>query len=204
MEHLSFEHPMRWPSAVAVTPRTSQRADHGFVGMSLEEAIRYIDQELGDMGARGTLSIDVENPTVERLRKQVGSRSGACLYIRMNGKIYILSCDRWQKIEHNLYALHLALRGFNNLERWGIAPLHVIMHGLRSDVVGIKETPVNITSTTVESCIEQMGLGPLATLEDAVAVYHRRAKQLADDADGLVRLNLLMHDVREYFAKKLG
>ncbi|MBI1236933.1 MAG: hypothetical protein GC188_09655 [Alphaproteobacteria bacterium] len=172
--------------------------------MSIEESIRFLEQEIQHLGCNATLSLDVEQPNVERLRKKVGSRTGASLQLKFPQDNYVIACDTWQLIEHNIYVLHLAIRQWRNMEKWGIAPLPVLMHGFTPPMVSGSVSGISGEKQdwNLPDWMEQLGLGPTATLEDAQAIYHRRAKQYAQDTDALAQLNIMMEDVRAHFAKK--
>ncbi len=110
----------------------------------------------------------------------------------------MLTCDRWQKLEHNIYALHLCFRQWRNMDQWGIATLPTLMAGFEVD-----RTPDKIgASEDAMECLSYFGLGNNATLDDAVAIYHRRAKTFSQDTEGLTKLNLAMDELRDYFSKK--
>lgn len=199
MVHLTFEAPLEWPKDIRPTPRASQRNDHGFAPhILLAQSINYLEQELEALKANGKLLLDIEQPLIDRLRKTIGNRTGACLQFRYRSKGYVLACDRWDTVEHNVYALHLALRHWRNLERWGIGELPRLMYGFEDSVMGIGAIQDSY-DTKLLSWMEVLGLGPTCTLDDAIAVYHRRAKQVADDTQALTRLNMLMDEVRVYF-----
>lgn len=200
MPTLTFKAPLIWPEGLPATPRTSQRNDHGFSPMTLAEAVAYLEEELQDLTlANATLYLDTEQPLVDRLRKKVGSRTGACLQFRLLNKAYVLTCDRWQLTEHNVYALHLAFRHWRNIERWGVGTLPMLLSGFEVDRV---HEATEEQAQTVEPWMNQMGLGPTSTLEDAIAIYHRRAKMLAHNSEELTKLNILMEEIRAYFASK--
>jgi hypothetical protein len=197
---LKYTAPLSWPLSIPATPRAQQRTDHGFdLNFSIAEAVEYLERELVEFGITG---LDVEQPAIERLRKKVGSRTGACLTLKVQGAEYLLTCDRWQNIEHNVYALHLALRQWRNMERWGIGSLHQLLHGFTANKSSAASAGVkSAKSTGTMLWMDALGLGPTATLEDAIAVYHRRAKAIAQDTEALSRLNSIMDDARQYFSK---
>ncbi len=200
MSRLQFESPLAWPEGLEVTPRAQQQGDHGFSAqMTLAESINYLDEEAGAIASKATLYLDIANPTQDRTRRKVGSRTGACLSLRIDGLDYVLACDRWQQVEHNIYALHLALRQWRNMERWGLGSLQQLLSGFctRSYAGERKRNAAGVTPW-----MEELGLGPTSTLDDAIAVYHRRAKQNAQDTEALSRLNILMEEARAYFAPK--
>lgn len=201
MSRLRCESPLNWPDGQPATPRASQRNDHGFQGtLSLEESIGYLDDELSGLQSNAVLSLDVEQPLSGRLRKKTGSRTGAALHLKYHGRNYVVACDRWQTVEANVYALHLALRHWRNMERWGIAAFPVLLKGFEP---GQRHT-ADIQEEPALSWMQGLGLGTTATLEDAIAVYHRRAKQAARDSDALVQLNQMMEQARAHFNKSGG
>lgn len=197
MTQLTFAAPLAWPPGQPVTPRGAQKADHGFPPhLTLEEGVAFLDQELAEMGSTGVLHLDIEQPLVPRLRKKVGSRTGACLHLRYMGGAYVIACDQWQTIAHNVYALHLGLRQWRNIERWGLGGLDKLLAGMEAGAIARAAAG----TTGGNGWMEGLGLGPTATLDDAVAVYHRRAKQAAQDGAALTDLNRFMEEAREYFS----
>jgi hypothetical protein len=196
---LQFESPLQWPASVHATPRANQRSDHGFPAQTLSESIGYLEQELKDLHATGVLSLDIEQPTVERLRKKVGSRTGIALTVKYHGRTYDLTCDRWLTVEANIYALHLALRQWRNMERWGIATIPQLLCGFEPHAAVQPSAP-----RALGAWMEALGLGTTATLDDAVAVYHRRAKQVSHDQEAMTRLNQMMDEARAYFSSQNG
>ncbi len=197
---LHFRSPLSWPNSIAVTPFMKQRSDNGFsANLTLTEAINFLKEEIEVMGiTSAVIYTDIEQPHVERIRKKVGNRTGACLHIKHHGKEYVITCDRWQSLEHNIYALHLLLRQWNNIVKWGIGTVEILMAGFEAG----RTYSDNSNSEDIEECLKKFGLGSTATIEDAIAIYHRRAKTVTDDKEQLVKLNLQMDEIRKYFASK--
>lgn len=199
---LIYKFPLNWPLYIPVMPLMQQRLDSGFsTSMTLTDAIAFLDDELVAAGIKhAVLYSDYEQLNVERLRKKVGNRMGACLHIKYRDRVHIITCDRWQKLEHNIYALHLAFRQWANMEKWGIANMSMLLAGFASDgtanIAFIKEV-----GETAE-CLQAFGLGDTATIDDATAIYHRRAKAIANDDAELVKLNQIMDEIRKHFADK--
>lgn len=201
MPVIRFASPLTWPDNVAVTPRTLQRTDNGFSPqMTLAEAINYLDDELKEIQpAMAVLSLDVDQPLVDRLRKKVGSRTGACLHFKYQNRPYVLTCDRWMAVEHNVYALHLVFRQWHNMVRWGVGSMAQLLGGFEANRMPLEEV-IAPAASALPQWMQALGLGPTATLDDAVAVYHRRAKTVAHDDDALTHLNIVMEDARSFFA----
>jgi hypothetical protein len=203
MAELRFETPLNWPEGLSPTARSQQRNDHGFPAqLGLNEAINYLQEELGDERfLHATLSLDIEQPTVERLRKKIGNRSGACLQFKYAAKKYVLACDRWQAAEQNIYALSLTLRHWRNMERWGTGSLAALMNGFEASHTTLSGESA-LADRDYTGWMLAFGLGPTATLDDATAIYHRRAKLVSHDNAELMKLNVLMDEARQYFSEK--
>ncbi len=199
MAQLSFDAPLKWPEAYPITPRMRQRADSGFSNaMTLEEAVSFLAEEIMDFDTQyACLCTDVENIATARTRHAHGTRSGACLTLKIANKNYFFACDRWQKLEHNIYALHLTLRQLRNIDKWGTAPLELLLSQFAVSNRHALDLE-KLTSESTTSWMQALGLGPTATLQDAVAVYHRRAKQIGNSDDtALTILNEAMQQARE-------
>ncbi len=200
MAQLSFDSPLKWPSSYAITPRMRQRSDSGFSSsMTLEEALQFLNEEITAFDPQAALlSTDIENIHNPRNRHPLGTRSGVCLHMKLGNRSYIFACDRWQKLEHNLYVLHLTLRQLRNMDKWGIASLEEMLKpfeaGGREKFLAREES----ASEPGSEWMHVMGLGPTATLEDAVAIYHRRAKRIGNtDSEALSQLNAAMNEARQ-------
>jgi hypothetical protein len=207
---IKYLSPLKWPAHIPSTPLTKQQNDSGFsTNMTLDDALRFLDDELTAAGInQATLYTEIEQITAERLRKRLSSRSGVSLQLKLFDREYTITCDKWQRIEHNIYALHLTLRNFNNMEKWGLGSLNKLIAGFGTN----RASDWDKSKSSVEQparraddmpdCLKEFGLGSTATLDDATAIYHRRAKSLPDDAESLVELNLIMDEIRAYFSSK--
>ncbi len=202
---LHFKSPLSWPDSMPTTPLAKQRNDNSFSQeMPIADAINFLKEEIETLNIQNAiLYTDIEQPHVIRLSKKIGSRTGACLHINHYNKSYIITCDRWQRLEHNIYAMHLVLRQWNNMELWGVGSLPKLMAGFEIEYSANNDHQPNYLETNgIFECLKAFGLGSTATLDDATAIYHRRAKTFAQQNDKLVQLNLQMDEIRSYFANK--
>lgn len=208
---IKYLFPLKWPSNVPVIPLMKQRNDSGFSpNISLTDAVRFLEEEVDLAGIKlATLYTDYEQVNVERLRKKLGSRTGAYLVLKHFDREYHITCDRWQKLEHNIYAMHLAIRNWINMEKWGIGSLDQLMSGFSrsraSDSANANTNQAvnnNRRKGDIPDCLTIFGLGETATIDDATAIYHRRARALADDEEKLLELNQTMEKIRSYLAPK--
>ncbi|MFO0389231.1 MAG: hypothetical protein ACK502_05880 [Alphaproteobacteria bacterium] len=198
---LRFSSPLSWPEWIPVTSRVNQRTDRNFApAMKLEESIAFLEEEIQAINCNAILSLDIEQPTSERNRKKVGSRTGAALQLRFPFGNYVLACDTWLTMENNIYALHLAMRQWRNMERWGVGTLPVLLKGFEPGVQTVVSSQA--PEWNMPDWMEYFGLGPTATLEDAQAIYHKRAKQFTQDTNALTKLNVTMEEARAHFSKR--
>jgi hypothetical protein len=197
MASLSFTHPLQWPNGFPRTQKWEKSVNPSFkVGLSIQEALTFLYEELKELNvSKATLCTDYENIEQPRGIRRVGSDDGAALAIEMNGQSYRMACDRWVGVEQNVYALHLALRSLRNIVLWGVGNLEDVFGGYTPAALQARQASRSGTNSTAPGMEEWrlvLGLGPTATIEDAQAVYRRRAKTLADKPDELMKLNLAM------------
>ena len=111
----------------------------------------------------------------------------------------MIACDHWQTLDHNMYAIHLALRAMRNFEEWGVATQSYAL-SLFSGNITMKDIAHELDEDGygLPGWMMALGLGPTASIEDANAVYRRRAKELAHDEDALLELNQAIEEARRH------
>lgn len=205
MLSLNFAHPLQWPHGYPRTEMWAKSVNRTFkMGMTIQEALTFLYEELQQMGVKkATLYTDYENIEKPTSMRRIGSDNGATIQFELNGKPYRVACDRWSPIEQNIYSLHLALRNLRMIVEWGVGNVENVFGGyscaVQNIVYGSGQSAASPAGNAVgggDSSLEDwrltLGLGPTATLDDAQAVYRRRAKGLADKPDELMKLNLAM------------
>lgn len=199
-------HPLHWPNNYPRTPQWDKGTNSSFkAGMAMSEAMMFLKEELQAINPQtATLLTDYENLETPRLMRKVGNDQGVVLKLRIDNKQYELACDRWQKLEHNIYALHLALRSLRSIVEWGVGSFAQAFGGYAVGGAAAMAAGAHAAGGDGGMQLEEwrltLGLGPSATLEDASAVYRRRAKTVAGDQEELTKLNLAMDEA----SKALG
>lgn len=196
---LTFKSPLEWPKGWPQTPKNMRGFENGFKAqMTLKEAASFLSEEVAQCSlANAVLTCDVADMMNDRQRKRLSEESGACLRFRYEGTLYTLACDRWYLLEHNLYALHLALRNLNNVVRWGVASFPRAFKGFEAMIMASDGEKQDLPLTDWQ---RELGLGPTATLEDAQATYRRRAKLAGTNEEALMKLNLAMERAKQALA----
>lgn len=190
MVDLKFSHPLQWPHGYPRTEKWEKSVNASFKpNMSMQEALTFLYDELKELGAKkAVLYTDYENIEQPRSIRRIGSDNGATVQFELNDRQYRMACDRWAPVEQNIYALHLALRNMRSIVQWGVGSVECAFGGY------INGSAANAShkGEQLDEWRAKLGLGPTATLDDAQAVYRRRAKSLADKPDELMDLNLAM------------
>ena len=205
MAQLVYEHPLKVPSGYELSLQNARGYDNGFPPtITIAEAVRYLEEEIMQLGPeRAILYSNYDKLNNDRLRKKLSNDSAVCLEMHLNHERFHMVCDRWHPVEHNVYALHLALRNLRSIEKWGLGDINRIMLGFSADV-GSHEAERDYRAHTAEQSeglpgwMQVLGLGPTATLDDANAIYRRRAKDHAEDGEAMLELNQAIEEARKH------
>ena len=145
-----------------------------------------------------TNAMNVNSPMPSQF---MAKNPGVCLRLTIQNEQYLLACDRWAKLSHNIYSLHLAIRYFRQLEEWGIGSLQYLLAGFNtrySAIVSGQQVAGDYATGAGDAWREFFGLGPNATLDDANAIYRHRAKAIGEsDPEKLQQLNLAIQQARQ-------
>jgi hypothetical protein len=201
---LTTESPLQWPEGIARTERFARQFRPSFqADLSEADALLYIRDELDQLGEvnGAILFSDYVNIGTPMQANKLSMDTGVCLRFHYQKLRYQLCCDRWASVAHNIYALHLGLRYFRQMESWGVGSLHRLMVGF-SDRVSFVNEPAEIDAVdTQHNWRYELGLGPNATLDDANAVYRARAKKIGEsDPAALSTLNEAIQKARQHLS----
>jgi hypothetical protein len=116
---IKFERPLQW---LPQQPRTKRPERAIFGNHSPSKAGDELISELGRLGAKQCV---ISSNLEERKRgggfyaNQRVDDSGVVVYFQLKGKSKAMACDKWDRPEHNLWALFLSVQAIRGLERWG-------------------------------------------------------------------------------------
>ena len=198
MSSISYDFPLKWPQDRRPTVSTHRGYPKAIKrDLTITEAIGFLEEEIHALAPQSArVFTDYEHLQVDRLRKRIGNNPGVSIEMKLDGKHYLLACDLWALVEHNLYILHLTLRYYRQLSEWGVGNIHQLLQSFAegSNVMQL----LHATADELPQWMQQLGLGPTATLEDAHATYRRRAKLVADNEQELMLLNNAMDEARKH------
>jgi len=171
---MKFEYPLQW---LPQQPRTKRPQRARFGNHSVYGSGKELVDELQRLGAKNCL---ISSNLQQRARgdgfysNQKVDDAGVVVYFDLKGKNKAMACDRWDKPEHNLWALKLSIYAIRGLERWGGSEF---LDGL---FTGFKALPMpdQVVVTTPQyfaDCFNQ---------EHAKDRYKRLVKELHPDVGG--------------------
>lgn len=115
---MKFEYPLQW---LPQQPRTKRPERARFGHHSISNAGVLLVDELRKLGAKNCIiSTNLQTKISGGFyANQKVEDSGVVIYFDLNGEGKAMACDRWDKPEHNLWALNLSISAIRGLERWG-------------------------------------------------------------------------------------
>jgi len=119
-------YPLSWPAAWKRTPRPqSSRFDRSH---SMEQGCLEIINQLRGMGVPDYRVVISTNVKLRRdglpLSNQVQPLdTGAAIYFKLHDKDCALACDKWNRVECNLWAIAKHIEALRGQDRWGVGTL---------------------------------------------------------------------------------
>lgn len=140
-------YPLSWPQGWprVKTPRSSAFGKPGRYegsegsrnwirprGHSMEEARSFLWAELSRLGAaNGILSTNFKirlDGQPYSGQAQPGDR-GAAVYFKLKGRDVSLACDKWDRVEDNVYAIAKHVEALRGQDRWGVGSIEQAFRG---------------------------------------------------------------------------
>ncbi len=115
---VKFEYPLQWPPQ---QPRTKSPEMSRFKNKSISWTGNYLVDELRLLGAKNVV-------ISTNLKTKIGGGfyannkvedGGIAVYFELKGEGKTMACDKWNRPEHNIWALNLSVSAIRGLERWG-------------------------------------------------------------------------------------
>jgi len=169
-----FEYPLQW---LPQQTRTIRQERARFGNHSPSKAGDFLVDELVRMGAKKCV---ISSNLMVRARgggfyaKQTIMDSGVVIYFELKGDAKAMACDKYDRPEHNLWALYLSVQAIRGLERWGGSQL---LDGL---FTGFKALPA---PGDVVSSSPQYFIG-FDTQEERKKYFKQLAKEMHPDVGG--------------------
>lgn len=164
--------PLQWPAG---KPRTVYPSGSMFGARSIDQATKLLQQEVKRLGGS---SLVISSNTKLRLdglpysnQAQPADR-GVAVYFGLKGKQMCFACDRWDKVQDNIYAITKTIEALRGIERWGSGSM------VEQAFTGFVALPAP------KDPHEILGVRPGATPDEIDAAYRQKAKAAHPDTPG--------------------
>jgi len=169
-----FQEPLQWPNQ---QPRTKNQKRANFANHSITKGSNELTSELKLLGAKNviiTSDLRQRKDNMGPWSNQRIDEPGIAVYFELNGEPKTMACDKWDRIEHNIWALCLSIKAIRGLERWGGSEF---LDGL---FTGFKALPAPGQSAEMEVRYFSDVTNP----EHLQLKFKQLAKQLHPDTEG--------------------
>lgn len=183
---IKFEYPLQW---LPQQPRTNRPQRSRFGQHSTSKAGNYLVAELERLGAKNCI---ISSNLQERARgggfyaNQRVDDAGVVVYFKLKGSDKAMACDKWDKPEHNLWALYNSISAIRGLERWGGSEF---LDGLFTGFKALP-SPEDVIITSIQYFTD------CSDKEEVKQIYRNLVKQLHPDAGG--NINEFQEMKRQY------
>lgn len=170
---------------------------------TMEESVRQILGELRQMNVSDwnvviSTNVALRMDGLPRSDRTNVADPGAAVYFRLGKRQAALACDKWDRVEDNLWAIGKHLEALRGQERWGVGNMEQAFAGyLRLAAPG---------ESGAATWYNALGVAADCPFDVARSAYLEKAKQLhpdipGGDADAMRALNSAWDQARQHFGR---
>lgn len=128
MENITA-YPLTWPFGWKRTryPERSRFSDKYFSTVR-DFLLKEVDK-LGGTEIVLSTNIELRQDGLPYANRRQPDDRGIAVYFKLNKKDVSLACDKWIKIEHNIYAIAMHIDALRAQDRWGVGTLEQAFMG---------------------------------------------------------------------------
>lgn len=122
-------YPLNWPSGwprtkKPISSRFGQRdGQYNFLKkITMTRARDYLLSELDRLGAKNIVistNLSLRNDGLPRANQKTPDDTGVAVYFTMKNEQKCFPCDKWNRVEDNIYAIGKTIDALRGIERWG-------------------------------------------------------------------------------------
>ena len=163
--------PLQWPVG---KPRTQFPGTSKFGPRSLDQAVNILRKQIALLGGGSAI---ISTNTKLRLDGLPYSKQaqpldkGVAVYFTHKKRQMCFACDRWDKIQDNIYAVAMTIDALRGIDRWGGGTM-------------MEEAFTGFVSLPSNSPWDVLGLKPGSSREEIEAAFRDKAKKAHPDAGG--------------------
>ncbi len=168
---------------------------------SMVDATGFLVDELRRLRATAIVistNIELRADGLPYSNRRAPSDPGAAVYFTFGKKPIALACDKWRRVEDNLYAIAKHIESLRGQERWGVGNVERAFSGyLRLPAPG---------ESGAATWYAVLGVSANATFEAARDAYRAKAREVHPDSPGgsheaMVSLNSSWDQARIHFGQ---
>lgn len=166
--------PLAWPPG---RPRTNHSQKSNFGERSIERATSELRRQLRLLGVvRFVLSTNVElrQDGFPRSDRRTPDDPGVAVYFRLKERPIVFSCDKWTKVQDNLWAIVNHIDALRGTARWGCGELTQAFAGYAA-----LPAPADL-----RPWFEVLGVHEACSIEEARRAWIEKSKFAHPDAGG--------------------
>jgi hypothetical protein len=173
--NIETTNPLQWPHSWA---RSSQRLSAKYGEHSIAKCVRELCNQLRLLGASNVVISSNLKARIDGLpirdQRQPDDR-GVAVYFRRKGRVQSFACDKWDKIEHNIWAIAQGISALRQLERTGMSEM------LERAFLGFAALPA---PEPILSWWQVLGVSENASFEEVRKAYLKLIKSAHPDVGG--------------------
>lgn len=148
-----MNHPLHWPTGWKRTARpTLSRFGKITVAHGVHELLAELER-LGALEAIISTNVPVRLDGLPRSGEAAPDDPGVAVYYTLKGERYVLACDAWNRVPHNLRAIARHIEALRGIDRWGVGSIEQAFSGYLRLTAGDGDKPTR-------SCWEVLDLPP--------------------------------------------
>jgi hypothetical protein len=169
-------YPLTWPQG---WKRHTTRGNPLFDRRTIEQCVREILNQLRLLKIRDyevilSSNLILRNDGLPRGGQPNPFDPGAAVYFRLNGQERVLACDKWARVEDNLWAIGKHIDSVRAQDRWGVGNVAQAFAGYTALMSGREVRPWHIVLEVAE----------LSSTETVLDSFRLIAKRVHPDVQG--------------------
>jgi len=180
-------YPLQWPEG---KPRSKYHKSAAFSPKSFGMARDFLLLELSRLKAKNVVissNIPLRQDGLPYAKFAIPADKGVAVYFEYEGQQMAFSCDQWDKIEHNIYAIGKTIEAIRGIERWGSGDM------MRAAFQGFTALPAPMTTPVYRQWWEVLEIDRGEHPDTVKARYRTLARRYhpdnGGDADKMAQIN---------------
>lgn len=116
---------------------------------------------------------------------KIPTDKGVAIYFTLNKNPHVLACDKWDKVEHNIYAVAMHIEALRGQSRWGVGTIEQAFTGFKA------------LSASGSNWWEILGISEYSCESEIVSAYKLKSKVAHPDVGGSNEQMAILNNAKE-------